>query len=104
MNIEWNNFLREKEIEYSSIGYVKCPAFGNEKIYFTNTGFSHLVRKSRKQRDKNIQIRRLTFCLYAPGILGRSRTYNTHFKNIDGKGIEVSFKRPLIRTATSFSR
>jgi hypothetical protein len=62
------------------IGYVKCPAFGNEKIYFTQAGFNHLLRKGRKLREKNDQIRRLDLLQYAPTILISSAMYSTHEK------------------------
>jgi hypothetical protein len=60
------------------IGYVKCPAFGNEKIYFTQAGFNHLLRKGRKLREKNDQIRRLTLVFHAPTILAVSTIVSSY--------------------------
>lgn len=91
MDAEWKIFLEEKRVEYARIGPIECPAFDNEKIYFTNTGFNHLIRKERKLREKSIRIRRVTLLQFAPGILKRSQNFITHFTNIDKKGVRVQF-------------
>jgi hypothetical protein len=60
------------------IGYVTCPAFGNEKIYFTQAGFNHLLRKGRIPRKHNEQIRRLTLVYHAPTLLAVSTTASSY--------------------------
>ena len=44
---------------------ITCPALNNEKIYFNNSGFTHLMRKGGKLRAYSEQKRRfsaLKFC------------------------------------------
>ena len=82
---DWKKFIQEKRREYMKIGHVECPAFGNEKIYFTQAGFNHLIRKERKWRDHNEQSQRLLFMQYAPGILNRSNNFLTHYTDVDEK-------------------
>ena len=44
---------------YKSIGSVSCPAFEGKNIYFTETGFDHLIFKGRLPRKQSEQMRRL---------------------------------------------
>lgn len=61
--------IREVKKEYVKIGYVICPALGNEKVYFTREGFNHLIRKGRKYRSPAEIIRRLRLLPSAPNIV-----------------------------------
>lgn len=91
MEDDWKEYLSKRRSEYAQIGYVECPVFPNEKIYFTQSGFRHLIGKQRKMRDRNEQIKRITFLQYAPGVLKRSTKFSTNFTNIAENGIKVSF-------------
>jgi len=48
----FRDFISKTKKEYKNIGYIKCPAFRNENIYFNRHGFNHLIRKERKLRDR----------------------------------------------------
>jgi hypothetical protein len=68
MLLENELFLIEQAKEkYKKIGYVICPAFDNEKIYFNHYGIKHLVFKGRIPRPKDeVSIRfQLLFFSYA---------------------------------------
>ncbi len=60
------------------IGYVKCPAFDGEKIYFTNRGFKHLLFKDREYRSIPEQMRRINLLKRAPVILSSSQKHNAY--------------------------
>jgi len=76
----WKKFIKRCRNRYMKIGYVTCPAFGNEKIYFTQAGFNHLLRKGRIPRKINDQMRRLSLVSKAPLILTECTRYSTHEK------------------------
>ena len=67
-----NNFLAAKRY-YKSIGAVLCPALNNELVYFRRDGFEHLIRKDRKIRSIQDQLRRFNLMLEAKMILGQGK-------------------------------
>jgi hypothetical protein len=54
------------KMEYKKIGYIECPAFGNEKVYFNHYGLQHIQFKGRTPRSTEQTINRfnLTFKYY----------------------------------------
>lgn len=78
MEENWKKYIKNEKEKYKKIGYIECPAFKNEKIYFTNKGFNHLIRKNRKFRDLNEQIRRLELFSHVLNILKTSNKFNTY--------------------------
>lgn len=78
MHEGWKGYIKKEKEKYKKIGHIECPAFENEKIYFTNKGFNHLIRKNRKFRDLNEQIRRLELFSHLVGILMTSNKFNTY--------------------------
>ena len=91
MDKDWKEFIKKAKEEYYKIDRVNCPAFNNEGVFFTSSGFNHLQRKNRKLRDKNIQIRRISLCYYAPGILKRATQFLTHYTDVDARRTRVDF-------------
>jgi hypothetical protein len=72
MNAEKLGYNKAKEKAkkiYSNIGTVKCPALGDEYVFFSSFGFNHLVRKGRVPRTKNEQKRRFTLLPYVEKIV-----------------------------------
>ena len=51
----WKEYIKEAKEEYKNIGYVECPAFGGESVYFNNYGFKHLVYKGKNPRETTSQ-------------------------------------------------
>jgi hypothetical protein len=74
MEKNWKEFVQEKYQEYKDIEYVECPAFGGERVYFTDKGFNHLIRKRKRLRPRFEQIRRLNLIPYARYILEHAKT------------------------------
>lgn len=74
-------FIKKKYLEYKKIGNIKCPAFGNEEVYFNKHGFGHLIRKEGIPRTPTQQIRRITLLQYAPIILGNAETFTSYKKD-----------------------
>ncbi len=69
---------------YNSFGKIKCPALGNEYVYFTSEGFNHLIYKSpRKPRDKRVQILRFDMLEKAKFITQTSTTYQEYEENLE---------------------
>ncbi len=75
------NFIKKCYEEYKKIGYVKCPAFGYEKVYFNRHGFRHLIRKGKKFREINEQIERLNLLKYASMVIDSSKHFKDYNKN-----------------------
>jgi len=73
-------FIKSARQKYKKIGYVECPVFGGEKIYFTKHGFNHLLRKGRILRSINEQIRRLKLLQYVVKIIEGSRVFESYRK------------------------
>ena len=50
--------IKSYKKRYYSIGFIICPALKNEKVYFNNHGFNHLIRKRGVRRScKDIKSR-----------------------------------------------
>lgn len=78
MDKEWKEFIKQKRQEYRKIRHVECPAFGGEKVYFTDKGFNHLIRKKRRFRAHFEQVRRLNLISYAKHILSNAIIFTGH--------------------------
>ncbi len=68
--------IKKAREEYKKIGYVECPALNDEKIYFTNKGFNHLIFRDGKFRSKKDQLRRLSLIKDSIDIIINSKEYN----------------------------
>lgn len=78
-------FILEAKEAYFKIGFVSCPAFGGEKVYFKKDGWNHLLRKGRFFRDTEEQRKRLRLLRYAEYILVRTDKISEYKENnIDG--------------------
>lgn len=61
--------IRKYKEEYYSIGTIICPVLNNEKIYFNNHGFNHLIRKMGVKRFSWDTKRRFKILKYAKIII-----------------------------------
>ncbi|MEI6238540.1 MAG: hypothetical protein WCP15_03340 [bacterium] len=52
------DIFKEAKALYFDISYLQCKALNYENIYFSRSGFEHLIRKHRKIRKTSDQIRR----------------------------------------------
>jgi len=77
---EHKEFIKKAKEEYKKIGYVKCPAFDGEKVYFNKHGFNHFVRKSGVLRMIPEQIRRLNLLNTLTNIISTSTDYQEYEK------------------------
>jgi hypothetical protein len=68
--------IKDAKEEYRMIGYVECPVLNNEKIYFTNKGFNHLIFRDGKFRPKRDQLRRLSLLKDSIDIIRNNKEYN----------------------------
>ena len=75
--------IKKAKEEYRKIGYVECPAFSGERVYFNSYGFDHLIRKGREWRPINIQIERIKLLPYALIILRLNKHFVSHYKDMD---------------------
>ena len=64
-------FLASKNY-YFSIKNMKCPLFGDEIIYFSRSGFEHLIRKGPKKRSIKDQTRRFHLLRLATTVIQNS--------------------------------
>ncbi len=56
MDSDQKDLIKRHYEEYKKIGYIECPAFGNEKIYFKKKGFRHYsIRIMTKEVILNIK-------------------------------------------------
>lgn len=65
--------LQEAEKFYFSIGNIPCPALDDEIVYFEWTGFRHLIRKGRKARKIEDQLRRFKLLESTPIVIRAGR-------------------------------
>ena len=76
MHTNHESLIQEAWVEYKKIGNISCPAFDNEPIYFDRHGFRHILRKGRKKRSHNEQVRRLNLVKEAVKILETCETFS----------------------------
>ncbi len=75
------SFIKKHYEEYKKIGYVECPAFECEKIYFNKVGFNHLLWKGKKMRKPEEQTRRIKLISYAIQIISSSKSFAEYREN-----------------------
>ncbi len=80
--------IKKARDEYRKIGYVECPAFDGEKVYFNRYGFRHLIRKGKKLREIDEQLERLALLKHAEAIIRNSRNFKDFNKNNIGESAD----------------
>jgi len=75
MDYAHGEFIRKARQEYRAIGFILCPAFGNQPVYFTRKGFKHLVFKDGSYRPINDQKRRMNLLCKAFYILRSGKSF-----------------------------
>jgi len=67
-----NEYEKEKQKVkdfYYGIKCVACPNLSDSVVVFNNNGFRHLIRKGKRPRSKQDQLRRFRLVRYAPSVL-----------------------------------
>lgn len=79
---ERKKFIQEAKEAYYKIGFVSCPAFSGERVYFKKAGWEHLLRKGRRFRNTNEYYERIKLLKYAEYIIVRSYSIDEQRENI----------------------
>jgi len=66
--------LKQYKQEYYSIGHIICPVLNNEKVYFNNYGFNHLIRKRGVKRYIWDTKRRMVLLKYVKRVINSKNT------------------------------
>ena len=80
-DIVWKEFVEKAKAEYNKIGNISCPVFGNDPVYFNKHGFNHLLRKGKKYRPRDEQIKRIHLLPSAVYILRRAQEIRGYRSN-----------------------
>jgi len=87
---------------YSKIGRIKCPALGDEYVFFTSAGFDHILRKGRIPRTRNEQKRRFTLLPYVENII-KNPTAKIIYRKLNVKEkVNRHGEKVLIESAAHF--
>lgn len=79
---------------YNTFGSVKCPALGNQSVYFTSEGFNHLVYKgARSERNRKDQVGRFHVLDLAKEIIDISTTHQEYEQKLQEVEIKMNKKR-----------
>lgn len=79
---EHKEFIRKSYSKYRGIGYIECPAFDNEKIYFNKIGFNHLIWKGKKMRDPKEQRSRINLINHAIEIIEKCKIWTEYREDL----------------------
>lgn len=78
------DFIKLAKEEYKKIGYVECPAFSGEKVYFNHYGLNHLMFKGRIPRPMDQVTERFNLLIYVKNIIKNTKTiYNEEKRTKD---------------------
>lgn len=81
MEEKLRGIVRKAKIRYKKMVVVRCAAFGSEKIYFTDHGFNHLIRKGKRLRSEKEIIRRLRLLRHVTHVVQSAPKY-TEYREI----------------------
>jgi hypothetical protein len=73
-----SKLIKNAKEKYEQIGYLKCPAFSNEKVYFNKHGFNHLLRKGKTARSLEQQNRRIVLLDSVKEIIMNASKYSEY--------------------------
>ena len=95
--------IKKYKEEYYQIGQVICPSLNDEKVYFNNHGFNHLIRKRGVKRYVWDSNRRFKLLKYAKIIIESvdvqieyrksKQEFWTLIKVINNKKIKIVLRR-----------
>lgn len=88
--------VRTAKTRYKKTTYVESPAFANEKVYFRDSGFNHLIRKGKRLRSEKEIIRRLHLLHHVTHIVksaGKYTEYREIIKERPGNTQSISVAR-----------
>jgi len=67
--INIDNFIKQQRIEYYKVKSVRSVIFLNQEVFFTKSGFEHLIRKGPWQRSIPEKMRRFSLLKHTAEIL-----------------------------------
>ncbi len=73
-------FIQKVKEEYKKMGFVECPAFDNEKVYFNRHGLKHLIYKGRIPRSLEEVTKRFNLLHYATSIIKKTNKIDNEEK------------------------
>ncbi len=65
--------LNNAKFLYKSIGSIHCKKLGSQPVYFSASGFKHLLMKNRKFRPLKEQIRKLLLIKYIDKVMNNEQ-------------------------------
>ncbi|MEI6042738.1 MAG: hypothetical protein WCQ00_04205 [bacterium] len=77
-----NEFIEKQRIEYYRLKSVRSIVFLNQEVFFTKSGFEHLIRKGLGRRSIPEKIRRLGLLKYTTEIL-QDYTAKVEYRSIE---------------------
>jgi hypothetical protein len=83
----WDEYLKNEEINYKKLGYVECPIFSHERVYFNDYGLNHLMYKDRIPRTKEEVRKRFGLLPYVSNILKNIKSVDSEEKSIRNQSI-----------------
>ncbi len=84
---DWKKYIKNEKEKYKKLICVKCPAFGNEEVYFNNYGFDHIISKGRIPRPKEEVMDRFKLLPYAPNIIKNTKSVDNEERRTRGKSV-----------------
>lgn len=75
----YKSVINKYKKEYRKERSVHRPAFHDEKVYFDERGFNHLLMKGGKYRPISDQIRRLKLMKFVHEIVKESDDFNKYY-------------------------
>ncbi len=82
-SLEHKLFIQKAKEDYKKIGYIECPAFGGEKVYFNHYGFQHIQFKGRTPRSVGQVIHRFNLLFKYYKILKNSKYVESEEKLVE---------------------
>ena len=87
---------------YSEIGGVKCPALGDEYVFFNSFGFNHIIRKGRIPRTRNEQKRRFALLPFVEVIIKNPKAIIIYRKETIKEKINRHGEKVLMESTAHF--
>ncbi len=88
MHVEsWKLYIENEKEKYKKMGYAECPAFLNERVYFNNYGFHHILFKNGIPRPQDEIVKRFYLLKYVPNLLKVTKYIDKEEKRIKNKSV-----------------
>lgn len=81
---DWEKYIQDRKRDYKKLGYIECPVFNNEKVYFNRYGLKHLMYKGRVPRQRDEVVKRFYLLPYVVAGLKSARNVISEEKRMKG--------------------